>query len=384
MQIGVVKQKREGETRVALTPTVVQRLTDQGLTVAVEAGAGTPAHASDQQYEQAGATVVSSEGEAPSGVWADSDLVLTVNPPSEAEVGAMKRGSVLAGLLDPVRHPSVMQKCADGGVTALAMEFLPRISRAQSMDVLSSQANIAGYKATLLGADHAPKMLPMMITAAGTLAPAKVLVIGAGVAGLQAIATAGRLGAVVEAYDVRAATKEQVQSLGARFIELGTGEGGETESGYAKEQSEEEQARQREQLAQYLIGADVIVTTASVFGKAPPRIVSQDVVERMHPGTVIVDIAADPQHGRGNCDATEPGAVHTTDNGVTVVGTLELPTHLPVHASEVLANNMHALIKTLVQDGELALNMEDQVHQEAAITNNGQIVNDLVKEALSS
>jgi NAD(P) transhydrogenase subunit alpha len=382
MQIGVPKQSQAGETRVALTPSAVERLAGEQIAVAVETGAGKAAHASDDAYEQAGATLVPSEGQARAGVWAESDVVLTVNPPSEAQIAAMQPGAVLIGLLDPVNQPALMQQCAERGVTAFAMEFLPRISRAQAMDVLSSQANIAGYKAMLLGADRAPKMMPMMITAAGTLAPAKVLVVGAGVAGLQAIATARRLGAVVEAYDVRPATKEQVQSLGARFIQLGNGDqNAETEGGYAKEQTEEEQARQREQMAKHVIAADVVVTTAAVFGKAPPMIIPQDVVDRMHPGSVIVDIAADPAHGRGNCEATRPGEVYATDRDVTIVGTLDLPTLLPVHASEVFANNMHAFLKPLIEEGELRLNMEDEVQQGAAIVHDGQIVNETVKEA---
>jgi NAD(P) transhydrogenase subunit alpha len=381
MQVGVPRQDSEGETRVALTPNVAKRLVDQGLTVAVESGAGASAHASDEQFREVGATIVSAPGDSTSEVWSQSDVVLTIRPPAVEQVEAMQSGSVLFGLLDPKHNRQVIDRCAEKRVTTFSMEFLPRISRAQAMDVLSSQANLGGYKAALLGADHAPKIFPMMTTAAGTIRPAKVFVIGAGVAWLQAIATAGRLGALVEAYDVRAATKEQVQSLGARFIELGGEQDAETAGGYAQEQSEEAQKRQAEQMAQHVIGADVVIATASVFGKAPPMIVPKDVVERMRPGSVVVDIAADPNAGRGNCEATRPGEVYSTDNGVTVVGTLNLPRLVPVHASEVLANNMQAFLKTLLSEGELSLNMEDEVQQASAITHEGQIVNENVKEA---
>jgi NAD(P) transhydrogenase subunit alpha len=383
MKIGIPKQQQPGETRVALTPGVAGKLISAGHSVVVQSTAGTHAHCSDQQYHDAGASTVSSDEAAPAGIWSDCDVVLTVNPPSADQVGAMQQGAVLIGLLDPVGQAQLMQQCADQGVTAFSMEFLPRITRAQAMDVLSSQANLGGYKATLLGADAAPKIFPMMTTAAGTIRPAKALVVGAGVAGLQAIATARRLGALVEAYDVRPATKEQVQSLGARFIELGDGESdSETAGGYAKQQSEEEQKRQAEQMAKHVIGADVIITTAAVFGKAPPLIIPQDVVDRMHPGTVIVDMAADENAGRGNCEATRPGETYTTENGVTIIGTRELPTLLPIHASEVFANNMQAFLKAITGDeAALAINLDDEVQAGSAITHQGQIVNDTVKEA---
>ena len=384
MQIGIPKQKRTGETRVALTPGVVEKLVGAGVELAVEAGAGTASHADDEAYREAGATIVPSDGdEAPETIWGASDVVLTVNAPSEAQANQLKQGAVLIGLLDPLSNPAIVKQCAEKQVTMFALEFLPRISLAQAMDVLSSQANLGGYKAALLGADYAPKIFPMMTTAAGTIRPAKVFVIGAGVAGLQAIATARRLGAQVEAYDVRPATKEQVQSLGARFVELGDGEqDSETSGGYAKEQSEEEQKRQAEQMARHVIGADAVIATAAVFGKAPPMIVPQDVVDRMHPGSVIVDLAADPEHGRGNCEATKPGEVYQTDRDVTIVGTLELPTLLPVHASEMLANNMHAFLKAILAEGELSLNMEDEVQSGAAITHGGEIVNETVKASV--
>jgi len=384
MQVGVPRETRAGETRVALTPEAVKKLVTLDATVVVESGAGDRAHASDQQYEEAGANIATGDGEPPAAVWGESDVVVTVNPPSESQVAQMKRGAVLIGLLDALRHPQLMQACADAGVTAFAMELMPRISRAQAMDVLSSQANIAGYKAMLLAADHAPKMMPMMITAAGTLAPAKAFTIGAGVAGLQAIATGRRLGAVVEAHDVRPTTKEQVQSLGARFIELGDNQQqSETASGYAREQSEPEQARQREALARHLTASDVIVSTAAVFGKAPPMIISTDIVERMQPGTVIVDLAADAEHGRGNCENTRPGETYTNEQGVTIVGTLDLPTLLPVHASQVLANNLLAFVKTLIAEGELSLNLDDQLQRDTAVTHDGQIVNDTARQTLS-
>ncbi|MEX2387232.1 MAG: hypothetical protein WD534_05080, partial [Phycisphaeraceae bacterium] len=282
MKIAIPNQTDDNETRVALVPQVVKRLVDAGVSVVVEADAGRRAAALDADYRQAGATVVASDGDAPAGIWAEADAVLTVRPPSVAQVSVMKAGAMLAGVLAPLVHADLVRTLAERGVTSFAMEFVPRISRAQSMDVLSSQANIGGYKAVVMAAERAPKMFPMMITAAGTIAPARVFILGAGVAGLQAIATAKRLGAVVEAFDVRPATKEQVQSLGGRFVELPLQTAdAETTGGYAKEQSDEQRKQQAELMAKHVTGADAVIATAAVFGKAPPMLIPADVVKQM-------------------------------------------------------------------------------------------------------
>ncbi|MFW6032768.1 MAG: Re/Si-specific NAD(P)(+) transhydrogenase subunit alpha [Phycisphaeraceae bacterium] len=373
MKIGVPRQEQDGETRVALTPQVAKKLVSAGSEVVVEAGAGERASATDEAYEKAGATISSDAA----GVWG-ADVVLTVRPPQPDQVRQMKEGAVLAGVLAPLASPELVEAMVAAKVTAFSMEFVPRISRAQSMDVLSSQANIGGYKAVVMGADHCPKMFPMMITAAGTLAPARVFIIGVGVAGLQAIATAKRLGAVVEAYDVRPATKEQVQSLGARFVELPTtAEEAETAGGYAREQTEEERQQQAELMAKHVIGADVVVTTAAVFGKQPPMLIPADVANQMSPGSVIVDLAANPEAGRGNCELTKPGEVTKTDAGVTIVGTMNLPGLVPQHASQAYANNMQSFLKEIVEEGEL----EDEIQQGALITHKGEVMHQMLKEA---
>ncbi len=397
MKIGVPNETRDGETRVALVPAVVKKLASDQVQVMVEAGAGHRAGAPDKEYEEVGATIVpsaqaepASTGSVTANLWGQADVILTVTPPTVEQVREMKRGAMLIGSLAPLAHPELVGALREAGVTALATEFIPRISRAQAMDTLSSQANIAGYKAVILGADHCAKMFPMMITAAGTLRPARVFVLGAGVAGLQAIATAKRLGAIVEAYDVRPATKEQVQSLEARFVELPAeqkSEGdqqAETAGGYAKEQSAEQQKKQAALMAKHVTGADVVICTAAVFGKAPPLLVPGDVAKQMHPGTVLVDMAAAPEHGRGNCELTKPGEVITTDHGAAIVGLLNLPARVPNHASLAYANNMQALLKTLIEEGQIKLDLEDQVHAGACIVHDGEVRNEMVKEAVSA
>jgi len=385
MQIAIPRQTHPGETRVALTPSVAEKLISAGHAVVIESGAGEAADAPDSRYEDAGVRAVTSEGEATAAIWGESDVVLTVNPPSEAQLDAMRQGSVLVGLLDPVNNGSLMQKAAEKGITTFALELVPRITRAQAMDVLSSQANLAGYKATLLGADHAPKIFPMMTTAAGTIRPSKVLVIGTGVAGLQAIATASRLGALVEGHDIRSETKEQVQSLGARFLELpDAADQSQTEGGYVKGQSAELAQRQQRLMAERLPSVNVVIATAAIFGKAPPMPIDNHALQQMQPGSVIVDIAANARHGRGNCEATRPGETYTTNNAVTIIGRADLPTTLPVHASAMFASNMQAFLKAITgEEAALALDMNDEVQGGAAITHNGEIVNETVKEATS-
>ncbi|MEM1213362.1 MAG: NAD(P) transhydrogenase subunit alpha [Planctomycetota bacterium] len=390
------RQADPEETRCPLTPAVVKKLVSRGVGVVIEPGLGGGALLNDEGFTAAGATLAGS-AQAVDEAWAAADAVVTVGPPTAERVGSMTRGAVLVGMVDPVVEHGVVAAAAGAGVSLMALEFVPRISRAQAMDVLSSQANLAGYKAALLGASAAPKLMPMMITAAGTLSPGRVLVIGVGVAGLQAIATAKRLGAIVEAYDVRTVTKEQAQSLGARFVELpkqedGAG-GGEGEGGYAKEQSAEQQRRQAELLAKHVTGADVVITTAAVFGKAPPMLIPDEVVAGMKAGSVIVDMAASAAYDTGNCAATRPGQTVVTANGVTVIGTLNLPGTLPVHASTVLANNVMALLETLLPPEEgsgetgravtLKIDFEDEVHQSALITHGGEILSERVRDAMA-
>ncbi len=383
MKIGVPRQHEAGETRVALTPAVVKRLLGQGAEVMVESGAGVVAHASDEDYREVGASVVPGEQALPR-LWGEADAVITIQPPTAEQVGALRGGAVVMGMLAPLANQQMIRALADRGATAISMEFIPRISRAQSMDVLSSQANIGGYKAVIMAADRCPKMFPMMITAAGTLAPSRVFVIGAGVAGLQAIATAKRLGAVVEAYDIRPAVKEQVQSLGARFVELAVeAADAETSGGYAREQTEEQRRKQAALMSKHVISADAVITTAAVFGKAPPMLIPADTVHQMAAGSVLVDLAADPHAGRGNCELTRPGETFTTDGGVTVIGTLNLPALVPVHASHAYANNMHALLKGLIVDGQLKIDLDDEVQKGAVIVHDGRITNDMIRQATS-
>ncbi len=384
MKLGVPRQTEAGETRAPLTPQVVKRLVAAGLEVVVERGVGTLAHAPDAEYEKAGARLTDDAHEP----WS-ADLVVTLRPPAHPQVDLMREGAVLVGMLAPLQNHDLIRHLAHRKVTALSLEFVPRISRAQSMDVLSSQANIGGYKAVMLAATHCPKMFPMMITAAGTIAPSKVVVLGVGVAGLQAIATAKRLGAVVEANDIRAATKEQVQSLGARFIELPITQDDKATGGYAKELTDDQKKQQQELVAKHLVAADAVIATAAVFGKAPPVLIPRDVVDRMQPGSVIVDLAADPTAGRGNCEATHPGETYTTDRGVTIIGTLNLPATVSVHASQVYANNMHALLKEILdtpKDGSPALrvNLEDEIQKGAVITHGGQVTNEVVRNAIGA
>jgi len=386
----VAKQVVPGETRAALVPAAAAKLTGRGLVVRVERGAGTGSSASDEAFRKAGAEIVA-EGDP--AAWSSADIVLTLHSPTPAQIAKMKRGAVLVGLLSPLKNAQLVRAMAGQGVTSFSAEFIPRISRAQSMDVLSSQANLAGYKAALLAAEACPKVFPQMMTAAGTISPAKVFVLGAGVAGLQAIATAKRLGAIVEAYDVRPAVKDQVQSLGARFVELPTTSAeAETVGGYAKQQTEEQRRQQIELMAKHVAAADAVIATAAVFGKAPPLLIPADMVRQMAPGAVIVDLAADPEAKRGNCELTQPGRRITTEGGVIIDGTLNLAALVPVNASQVYANNMLALINEIVpppakgstQPPALKINLEDDIQKGTAITHDGQIVNALVREALGA
>ncbi|BAU42199.1 Re/Si-specific NAD(P)(+) transhydrogenase subunit alpha [Leptolyngbya sp. O-77] len=381
MKIAVAKEIEVGERRVALVPDVVGRLVKQGLEVWVEAGAGDLSHFSDAAYESAGAQVLNDGAR----LWGEADVVLKVSPPREredgqSEIDRLRPGAVLISFLNPLGEPSRIQRLAERGVTAISMEMIPRTSRAQSMDALSSQAGVAGYQAALLGAAALPKFFPMLTTAAGTIPPAKVFVMGAGVAGLQAIATCRRLGAVVEAFDIRPAVKEEVQSLGAKFVEVNLEEDTVAEGGYAKEISEAAKARSRQVITEHVKQADVIITTAQVPGKAAPILLTEEMVAQMKPGSVVVDLAAEQG---GNCTCTEPGK-DVVKNGVTIMGPINLPSSLPIHASQMYAKNLTSLLQLMVKDGELLLNFEDDIIASACVAYGGEIRNERVKAALAA
>jgi NAD(P) transhydrogenase subunit alpha len=370
MNVSVPKETAAGERRVALVPEVVERLVQSGLGVTVESGAGEGAHHSDAAYEEAGAAI----GDAFMG-----DVVVKVAPPSAEEIGRLGESSILIGHLQPLTAAETVRALADRGVTSFAMEAIPRITRAQSMDALSSQATVSGYRAALIAAQELPRFFPMLTTAAGTVRPAKVLVLGAGVAGLQAIATARRLGAIVQAFDVRAAVKEQIESLGARFLELDMGlEDAEAAGGYARQLTDEEQQRQRELLAEEIGKMDAVISTAAVPGRRAPLLVTEQAVKNMSPGSVIVDLAAETG---GNCELTEPGQT-VVKEGVTIAGPLNLPAGMPDHASSLYARNIQSLLELMVgEEGELSLDFDDEVIAGACITRDGQIVHEGAKQA---
>jgi NAD(P) transhydrogenase subunit alpha len=375
MKVSVPKESASGERRVALVPEVVERLARDGVEVALEPGAGERAYQPDAAYEEAGATVQADAGFA-------GEVVAKVAPPSGDEIGRLSEGGVLIGFLQPLTARETVRGLAEAGVTAFAMEAIPRITRAQSMDALSSQATVAGYRAALIAAQELPRFFPMLTTAAGTVRPAKVLVLGAGVAGLQAIATARRLGAVVQAFDVRSAVKEQIESLGARFLELDLGlEDAEAAGGYARQLTEEEQQRQRELLAEAIGDMDAVISTAAVPGKPAPLLVIEDAVRRMKPGSVVVDLAAETG---GNCELTEPGET-VVKHDVTIAGPVGLPSSMPAHASQLYARNVQALLALMVgEEGELKLDFDDEVIAGACITRDGEIVHEGAKQAVGA
>ena len=372
MKVFVPNQTAEGETRVALVPAVVKKLASPTIEVLVESQAGVLSSHSDEAYRAAGARIVGPEA------WGQADMVLVVRAPDIDQVRQMRSGAVLAGMLAPHRSTDLIQALAGQGVSALALEYVPRITRAQAMDALSSQANLAGYKAVILAAERCPKIFPMLMTAAGTLQPAKVFVIGAGVAGLQAIATARRLGAIVSAYDVRPAVKEQVQSVGAKFIELPLETSAAQDAGgYARELTPEQQQKQRDLMARVVIESDVVITTAAIPGKPAPRLIPADVVQRMQLGSVIVDLAAE---SGGNCELTEPGQT-VQKNGVTIIGIANVPATVPFHASQVYANNIASLLKLiLTKEGALNIDTADEVIAGALLCHGGQVVHPRLKE----
>ncbi|MDH6098283.1 Re/Si-specific NAD(P)(+) transhydrogenase subunit alpha [Anabaenopsis sp. FSS-46] len=381
MKIAVAKEIEVCERRVALNPDTVTRLVKQGLEVWVEKGAGEGSCFTDSAYEAAGATVITD----PAKLWSEADIVLKVSPPKERENGGseielLRQGSVLISFLNPLGNPAVVQELANRHITALSMEMIPRTTRAQSMDALSSQASLAGYKAVLIAAAALPKYFPMLTTAAGTIAPAKVFIMGAGVAGLQAIATARRLGAVVEAFDIRPAVKEEVQSLGAKFVEVKLEEETTAAGGYAKEISEASKQRTQEVVAEHVKNADVVITTAQVPGRKAPRLVTEEMVAQMKPGSVIVDIAAEQG---GNCACTQAGK-DILWNGVTIIGPINLPSSMPVHASQLYSKNLTSLLQLLIKDKTLQVDFADDIIDAACITHAGEIRNQRVQDALKA
>ena len=377
MKVFVPNQTGDGETRVALVPAVARKLCPQGHDVLIESQAAYMSSHGDEEYKAAGAQIVSADQG-----WAAADIALVVRTPDVEQVLKMHKGSVLAGLLSPHRNPQLIRVLAEQGVSAMALEYLPRITRAQGMDALSSQANLAGYKAVILAAERCPKIFPMLMTAAGTLQPVKVFVIGAGVAGLQAIATARRLGAIVTAYDVRPAVKEQVQSVGAKFLELPLETADAQDAGgYARELSPQQQQKQREMMARAIAESDVVITTAAIPGKPAPRLITADMVSRMQLGSIIVDLAAE---SGGNCELTEPSRI-VQKHGVTIVGLTNLPATVPFHASQVYANNLANLLKLIVApDGGLKIDTADEVIAGMLLSHDGQVVHPRAKELMSN
>ncbi len=381
MKIGVVKETFSGENRVALVPAVLPSLIKSGFEILIQAGSGGLAGYPDSEYEAKGAKIAPGREE----VFQSADIIAYVRgygankEAGKADLELLRDGQIIIGMMDPLDEPGAARELADTKVTAFALELMPRITRAQGMDVLSSMATIAGYKAVLIAAGVLPKMFPMLMTAAGTISPAKVFIIGAGVAGLQAIATAKRLGAIVKAYDVRPAVKEQVQSLGASFVEmpLETGES-EDKGGYAKAMDEEFYRKQRELMTKVLAECDVVISTAAIPGKKAPILITADMVKAMTPRSVIIDLAA--ERG-GNCELTKPGET-IVEHGVTIIGPLNIPTTVPYHASQMYSKNIANFLSHLMKKGELNLDLSDQIIRESMITQGGKITNPRLQELL--
>jgi NAD(P) transhydrogenase subunit alpha len=375
MMIGVPREIVPGEARVALVPETIKRLVGKGIEACVGSGAGEGARFSDEEYKQAGATIESSAD----ALLAAADVVVKVQCPTPAEVAMTREGAALIGLLHPLLNLPLVDALASRKITAIAVDSIPRTSLAQMMDILSSQATISGYVGVILAAHALPKFFPMLMTAAGTIAPAKVLVLGAGVAGLQAVATAKRLGAAVEAFDVRKVVRGQVESLGAKFVEVDMAEDAETQSGYAKEVSDEYKQRQAELIQRHIAKSDVCITTALIPGQRAPVLISETMVRDMRPGSVIVDLAAEQG---GNCALTEAGA-HVVKHGVSIIGFLNLPSRMPVHSSQMYSRNMEKFLLHLLGDGRLKIDFQDEITRGCVFTHGGEIVHPKVKEALS-
>lgn len=370
MIVGVPKEIVAGERRVALVPELVSRLVKAGLKIIVQSGAGQTAGFLDQSYLEKGARV---EPHA----FAAADILLKVQPPTIEEIAAIKEGATLVGFLQPYSNRTNIQSLADRRITAFAMELMPRITRAQSMDALSAMSTVAGYKAVLMAADRLPKFFPLLMTAAGTITPARVFVIGAGVAGLQAIGTAKRLGAVVEAYDTRPTVKEQVESLGAKFVELALEtKDAEAQTGYAKARSEEFYQQQRQLMQSCVVAADVVITTALVPGQRAPILITEEMVQGMRPGSIVVDLAAEQG---GNCALTEPGQ-EVERHGVVLIGPVNLPATVPFHASQMYARNVTNFLLHLLKDGRVHLDLSDELTRGPLVTHQGAMVHEVVKQ----
>jgi NAD(P) transhydrogenase subunit alpha len=377
MKVGVARESAAGERRVALVPEALGKLTAAGLEILVEAGAGAGAAIPDQAYTDAGATIVGT-----AQLYAGADVILRVQKPTAAEAAQLRSGQTVVGLLSPLLDPALMQSLATAGVTAISLDAIPRtLSRAQTMDALSSQANVGGYKAVLIAATTYGRYFPMLVTSAGTAKPASVLILGIGVAGLQAIGTARRLGAVVSAYDVRPETAEQAESLGARFVKLRTSIDATGAGGYARELTDEERAGQQAELNEVIGGQDVVITTAQVPGRKPPVLVTADAVRAMRSGSVIVDMAASALGG--NCELSVAGQTITTGNGVTIVAPDNLPASMPSSASLFYAHNIRSLLLNMVKDGNLVLDFEEEVTKATVITHGGAVVSEAVQKLLA-
>ena len=378
MKIGIPKEIQENETRVALIPQSVKKLITKGIEIFVEHDAGTNAYFTDMDYEEAGARIV----EDPAALYGTSDLIIKVRKPEfnqmlgQHEINLLKEGNCLVSMLQPAINIDTVQKLVSRKISSISLDSIPRISRAQNMDILSSMSTIAGYKAVLIAASKLPKFFPMFMTAAGTVAPAKVFVIGAGVAGLQAIATAKRLGAVVEAFDTRPIVKEQIESLGARFVSMNLdGEKTEGEGGYANQLSQDLHKRELELIKNQVRKADVVITTAQIPAKRAPILITEDAVREMQRGSVIVDLAADQG---GNCELTELGK-DVVKYGVTICGPMNLPASMPVHASQMFSKNMESLISIIIKNGQLNLDLNDEIIKGALITHQGRVLKDDIK-----
>jgi NAD(P) transhydrogenase subunit alpha len=371
--IGVPRETGQGERRVALVPESISKL--KGLEIKIEQGAGEAAGYLDSAYTDSGASTAPTS----TALYREADVILKVQPPSEIEAGLLREGSAVVSFLYPLSNLAVVRKLASRGMTAFAMDLMPRISRAQSMDALSSQATIAGYKAVMLAADALPKLFPLLMTAAGTIAPARVFVLGAGVAGLQAIATARRLGALVEAYDVRPAVKEQVESLGARFVELPLEtKDAQTAGGYARAESADFYAKQQQLLEERASSSDVVIATALVPGKKAPTLISEEAVRRMRAGSVIVDLAAEQG---GNCVLTEPGST-VVKHGIAILGPLNLPSAMAPQASQLYSRNITSFVSAMLKDAKLSISTDDELVRGTMVVHEGRIVNDQVRSAL--
>jgi NAD(P) transhydrogenase subunit alpha len=377
MRLAVPKESTPGETRVAIMPETIKRMVAKKVDVSVETHAGERSFVRDEDYRAAGATVETS----PDEMYAKSDLVIQIHAPTMAQIGKLKEGSILISLLYPLTNMELVRALAARRVTAISADMIPRTTLAQSMDVLSSQTTASGYHGVLLAAAALPKFFPMLMTAAGTIPPAKVLILGAGVAGLQAIATARRLGAVVEAFDVRKAVKEQVQSLGAKFVEVeGVGDAA-TAGGYAKEITEEEKQKQAEVLKKHIAKSDAVITTALIPGKRAPILIPADMVRAMKPGSVIVDLAAEQG---GNCELCKPGQTIVTENGVTVIGTTNLQGKVAIDASQMYSRNMEKLVLHMLSDGAVKIDLNEEITKGCVITHGGEVVNSRVAEVVTA